>query len=1602
MSNNQRTPSLSNKELIDKIVAYANKKWDPKQGGIDQFLQFIRLYFMHSSLEELEARSITDLYMAVLSHWQLMNQRTAGELKIKVFNPHYVEEGWQSPHTIVEVVSDDMPFLVDSMRMAVDQTIYLMIHMGGMRVVRDKDGNVKEILAFAEQREQALLEAPIYMEIDRQTDPKVLEQIQNKLTKVLNDVRSAVADWQLMRQKVKNIIAHYVQSNFLTEEKKEMIAFLEWILEDHFTFLGYCEYKNLVLNPKSCLGILKQNTQDQVFETNVSPELGSVIISKSNFRSTVHRNAYTDYISFREFNEQGELVSEYCFIGLFTSSAYIVSPKIIPIIRKKVEAIIHKSGLPPRSHAGKDLLHILAFLPRDILFQANVEQLYELAMDILYLQERRRIRLFIYEDTFKRFIYCLVFVPRENFNSDLVREMQDILQNELGGLEVGFSTQFSSSILVRIDYTVRVDPTQRRAYQLKPLEQKLIIIGQSWQDGFRISALEHFGQERGPLIINHYIHAFPAGYRETFTPRNAIFDIEELEKLATDKSLGMSFYRPLGASKDVIRFKLYRSKFTVSLSDALPMLENMGLRVESEQAYSITRKDGSQFWINDFGMTYLREPEFEVEQVKGIFQQAFNKTWLGLAENDSFNRLVLEAQLGWREISVLRGYARYLRQIGFNLSQAYIAQALVNNPAIAKLLIELFQTRFNLKSIENRAGLCLQIEEDIYKQLDKVSSLDDDRILRRYLHVINATMRTNYFQVDAMGHFKNSLSFKLNPQKIPEMPLPIPMFEIFVYSPRVEGVHLRAATVARGGIRWSDRREDFRTEVLGLMKAQRVKNAVIVPGGAKGGFFPKNLPVDGSREEILEEAIACYREFIYALLDLTDNLQNNNVVAPLDTTCYDEADTYLVVAADKGTATFSDIANSIALEKGYWLGDAFASGGSIGYDHKKMGITARGSWVSAKRQFQELGIDIDENPISVVGIGDMSGDVFGNGMLLSPHLKLVGAFNHQHIFLDPDPKDLQANFEERLRLFNLPRSSWADYKRELISAGGGIYSRALKSISLTGPIQKLLDTDKDAMIPSDLIRALLKAPVDMIWNGGIGTYVKASGESNHDVGDHSNDALRINADQLRARVVCEGGNLGFTQLARIEYELNEGKINTDFVDNSGGVDCSDHEVNIKILLNQAVALHKIDMGYRNKLLAEMTQEVAELVLQNNYQQNRAISWLSALSKKHSGLFISHITALEQAGKLDRELEFLPSNKELKQRKLSGQGITKPEMSILLAYSKINLKEQILDSDLPEDPYLSQRVKEPFPTPLRKEFHEELNTHRLRREIIATQLCNRLIADMGVTFVFQMQDETGATVPMIVRAYTAARSIFHMSEFYTDIESLDYKINAFVQYEINEEIVTLVRRASRWLLRQFQEHLDIHEIITGFADPIVHLFRRLPKYILGEDKASLETRQETLIAANVPHDIALRIACIEPIYHALNIVEVATKKMIDIKHVAQVYFILIDRLRLIWFRRQINAYEGGDSYWVFLAKSSYKADLDVLERQLTAEVLRHIHPETENVEEQVDAWLDRRRHLVERWRNILTDLRSIGVKEFAVISVAIRVLANLAQIGSMNQ
>ncbi|MDQ3250745.1 MAG: NAD-glutamate dehydrogenase, partial [Actinomycetota bacterium] len=953
--------------------------------------------------------------------------------------------------------------------------------------------------------------------------------------------------------------------------------------------------------------------------------------------------------------------------------------------------------------------------PRDELFQISKEELFEIAMGIVHLQERHRVRFFVRRDTYGRFFSCLVFVPRDRYNTVIRERMQDILLRAFEGANVEYNVRLSESVLARVHFIIYTKPGETPEYDEEEIEGRIVETTRSWTDSLYDAMIEQCGEEQGIELFRKYRDAFSPGYRAGFLPRTAVSDVQRMETLKSDDDLGMSLYHPIEESQDFLGFKLFRLGDQVSLSEILPLLEDMGVEVVDERPHEVKPAGSPPVWIYDFGLVHEAGGELQTGEVKEIFQDAFVRAWRGAVENDGFNRLVLRARLTWREISILRAYCKYLRQTGSTFSQDYMEDALVSNQHIARLIVDLFEARLD-PSRQNRAEAeSERLKEEIEEALEAVVSLDEDRILRSFLDITLATLRTNYYQSTPDGDPKGHLSFKLDPERIPGLPLPRPRFEIFVYSPRTEGVHLRGGEVARGGIRWSDRREDFRTEVLGLMKAQTVKNAVIVPVGAKGGFVVKRPPAEGGREALQQEVVACYKTLIRGMLDITDNISGDEIVPPPDVTRYDDDDPYLVVAADKGTATFSDIANGISEEYGFWLGDAFASGGSVGYDHKEMGITARGAWESVSRHFRELGHDTQSEDFSVIGIGDMSGDVFGNGMLLSRHIKLVGAFNHMHIFLDPDP-DPEKSFDERERLFGLPRSSWTDYDEDLISEGGGIFPRTAKSIPLSQQVREMLDVEAESLTPTELMSAMLKAEVDLLWNGGIGTYVKASSESNAEVGDRANDVLRVDGAELRCRVVGEGGNLGFTQRGRIEYALSGGRIYMDAIDNSAGVDCSDHEVNIKILLDAIVEAGDMTEKQRNELLASMTEEVGDLVLRDNYQQTQAISQAAALAHPMVDVHARYIHALEHEGRLDRTLEFLPGDEELGERRSENKGLTAPERAILLSYSKITTYQVLLNSDAPEDPYLSQELERYFPAPLRDRFREQIHEHRLHRQI----------------------------------------------------------------------------------------------------------------------------------------------------------------------------------------------------------------------------------------------------------------------------------------------
>ena len=1111
----------------------------------------------------------------------------------------------------------------------------------------------------------------------------------------------------------------------------------------------------------------------------------------------------------------------------------------------------------------------------------------------------------------------------------------------------------------------------------------------TWKEQLQNRLIQQYGNKKGLALSKKYSHAFSAGYSDEYTVDTAVSDIDYLEQLSPEDTLRISFY--YAPEKEYpLHLRLFQWQKPIPLSDILPMLENLDLRTYSERPHKIMVGKDQPIWISDFAVVYTRS-QFEIDKVKLLFQDAFSHVYFGLSENDGFNKLVLGASLSWRQIIILRTYAKYLRQVGFRFSQSYIEKALVNNAPVTKALVELFEALHNPEKQAKANTQAAHLEKQILQALESISSLDEDRIIRRMLDLVKATLRTNYFQPNKDGTPKHYLALKLNSKTIPELPLPVPLYEIFVYSPRFEGIHLRYTKVARGGIRWSDRLEDFRTEILGLMKAQTVKNAIIVPSGAKGGFVLKAVPVPATRESLQTEVIACYKSFISGLLDLTDNIKDSKFIRPKNVVCYDDTDPYLVVAADKGTATFSDIANSLSNAYDFWLGDAFASGGSTGYDHKKMGITARGAWESVKRHFRELDIDIHRTDITVVGIGDMSGDVFGNGMIYSKHIKLVGAFDHRHIFLDPDPNP-EIAYYERVRLFNLPTSSWEDYNAKLISKGGGVFRRSVKSITLTPQIKKILNVQDNVLTPTDLIRALLKAPVDLLFNGGIGTYVKASTESNADVGDRNNDYCRVNGGELQCKVVGEGGNLGFTQLGRVEFALKGGLINTDFIDNSAGVDCSDHEVNLKILLGQEVQKGKLTLKKRNTLLSSVTQEVADLVLNDNYEQALVMSFSAFHAKKNVGLHTSYIKELESLGILNRQVEFLPDDKKLLERKAAGEGLTRPELAILLAYTKIHVKHEILKSSLPENPYLSQIVETAFPPSIRKKYQHAMNDHRLRRDIIATQLSNRVVNEMGFTFVYRLQVETGATVDEIIQAQVVASQIFGAPELRNLIQSLDFKIPISDQYEMLFNIRNLINLAARWFLHTNYLKTDLKTLIEHFSERVKKLEGLIPDLMGGLTKEYLNTLVDRFLKSGLSKEIALRIATYRAIYTALNIIDVSTQNKLDLMKTAKVYFAAGERINLLWFRDQI-AHDTREGHWNTLARLTLRDELDFSQRALTVAIIGKNKKETDTTK-LIDNWMSQNQRALERWEKVLSMLHASTSVEYTMFFIAIRELVGM--------
>ncbi len=1620
------TEDDSRTDLIGRLCAYAERHPLTGLDGLS-VSSLLRAYYRHAAYEDLAERNEVDLYGAVSHHLRSGAERPQGTAVVRIYTPTVPVEGWSAAgHTIVEVVTDDMPFLVDSVTMALDQAghgVHLVIHPQ-LVVRRDVAGHLQDVLEPEGAKETDDLgahdlgrESWMHLEIDR-IPADELPALAANLHKVLTDVREAVEDWRRMHDRLDSLVADLQQNPppLPAEELEQGVAFLTWLGEDHFTFLGYREYElevqgedgveELTAIPGTGFGILRSDpTAAGVLPPLVAAkarEKTLLVLAKANSKATVHRPVHLDYVGVKKFDEQGEVVGERRFLGLFSSAAYTESVTRIPLAREKAHAVIAEAGFEPMSHAGKAMLDVLETYPRDEIFQTPVSDLVPIASTVMHTRERRQLRLFVRRDVYARYWSVLVYLPRDRFNTGVRERIAAILTQQLHGDSLEYTAHVGASYAARLHFVVRPAPGETAGeVDAADLERRCAAVARSWGDDFAAAVVAEYGEEHGSRLARRYNGCFPEAYKEDYPARTGAADIGRLEELGADGNdagIGLSLYEEVGAATGHARLKVFRVGAPLSLSEVLPVLTAMGVDVVDERPYVLEGLPRASY-VYDFGLRYAGGLP---ERARELFQDTVLAVWDGRNEVDGFNALVLAVGLTWRQALVLRAYARHMQQGGTPFAQVSIEDALRVNLDITRLLVQLFEARFQplpAGEEEARADRLAELQSRVVATLEQVTSLDHDRILRSYLTWITATLRTNYFQSSATGVPHPYLSLKLDPSAIGDLPEPRPQFEIFVYSPRVEGVHLRFGAVARGGLRWSDRRDDFRSEVLGLVKAQMVKNTVIVPVGAKGGFYAKQLPDPTDREAWMAEGVACYRTFIAGLLDLTDNLvdgpEGRTVVPPADVVRHDVDDPYLVVAADKGTATFSDIANQVSADYGFWLGDAFASGGSVGYDHKAMGITARGAWVSVRRHFREMNIDCQVEDITCVGIGDMSGDVFGNGMLCSEHIRLVAAFDHRDIFLDPSP-DVAASYAERKRLFGLPRSSWKDYDSALISAGGGVFPRTAKSITLSPQVQEVLGVAEASLTPAALMTAILRAPVDLLWNGGIGTYVKAATESDADAADKANDAIRVDGGSLRARCVGEGGNLGFTQRGRIEYALSGcgslgGRINTDFIDNSAGVDTSDHEVNIKILLDKVVADGDLTGKQRNELLASMTDEVGGLVLADNYDQNLALA--NALAQAPALLHVHEdwMRALERENLLNRELEALPSRREVAGRIDRNEGLSGPELAVLLSYTKIVLADDLLASGIAEDPFLRGDLYRYFPTTMRQDYRGAMELHPLRREIVVTQLVNQLVNGAGMTFVHRLAGETAASTDQLALANFLSREIFGASALNKEIAALDNVLDAEVQTRIRIEVRTLVERASRWLVNNRRLPLDSEAIVEEFEVTAEQVTAALPELMTGAELNAFTVRSEALTAIGVPVDLAARIAACPPAYMVLGIVQTASRAGVDPLEVARVHFAVGDLLGLPGLVTRILALPRRDR-WQTMARAALRDDLHTVHAQLTGQVLDLTGQDA--TADRVRAWEQENRSGVARAAETLAVICTDEGADLARMSVALRVVRSL--------
>lgn len=1613
----------------------------------------IRLYYRYMPPEEIIDDNPVDLVGAVRSHEALAVDRVPGRPAVRIFNPDAAADGWSTQGTVVQIVTDDMPYLVESVSAELSRgglQVHRVVHPIVV-VKRDVAGRLREVLPTADPDDppqDALAESWMSIEVDLITDTYRARETESSLLSVLNAVREVVEDTDRMMGTAR-ALADQLEADpppLDGDQVSDGAALLRWLADGHFTFLGYRNYELMRGDQDSQpalravlasgLGVLRQDSLasrsltagPDVTSLALSPSL--LVLTEASAPSAVHQSVYPYYVGVKTFDHDGTVTGEHRFLGVFNTNALHEDVLDIPVVERRVRDVIHRAGFPMESYTGQKMLEVIQNWPRTELFSTSVDSLYHTATGVIALADRRRLRLFLRRDPYGRFYSCLVFLPRDRYTTTSRLAMQEVLLEELAGINLEFSTRVGETPLAQVFFTVHTDPDNQVVDpDVGHIQERLAEAVRTWDDrmvdavfdeqrmkverGESKSGAVTVGAESATEQGHRFAGVFPEAYKEDFAAAEALVDLRKLQALRGEGDLDMSFYVPQDAEAGERRFKLYWAGPGVSLSAVLPVLQQMGVEVVDERPYELRPQDGTKWWIYDFGLridpsVLEGRSEEDIALLRTQFQETFAAAWNGDTETDRFNALILRGGLSWRQAAILRAYSRYLRQAGTTYSQEYIEDTVLTHCRIATALVHLFEVCFDPAQYESvRLEQAKALIPEITSMIDDVTSLDADRILRSLLTLIRATLRTNYYVRDEKGEPRSYLAIKLEPEAVPELPNPRPKFEIFVCAPRVEGVHLRFGPVARGGLRWSDRREDFRTEILGLVKAQAVKNAVIVPVGAKGGFVLKRSPLPTGdpgidREALQAEGVACYRMFISGLLDVTDNLKGGQVVPAKDVVRYDGDDTYLVVAADKGTATFSDIANEVAIDYGFWLGDAFASGGSVGYDHKAMGITARGAWESVKRHFREMGVNTQTDEFTVVGVGDMSGDVFGNGMLLSEHIRLVAAFDHRHVFIDPNPNAANG-FAERRRLFDLPRSSWDDYDHALISEGGGVWPRTLKSIPISEQARTALGLPEgtEKLSPAELMKSILLAPVDLLWNGGIGTYVKASGETNADVGDKANDAVRVDGADLRVRVVGEGGNLGLTQRGRIEFARTGGKINTDALDNSAGVDCSDHEVNIKILLDQLVTEGRLSPKQRNDLLAEMTDEVADLVLSDNYQQNAVLGISRAHAAPMASVHARQVAMLEQATGLDRHLEALPSAEEFRNLERAGRGLSSPELATLLAHVKLALKEEVLASELPDADAFARRLPEYFPSQLRERFADAIPMHPLHRQITTTLLVNEVVNGAGVSYAYRLAEEMNANATDAVRAFAAATSVYNLPALWREIEALDNVVPTATQDAMVLEIRRLLDRASRWLLSNRPQPLAVGAEIYRFGDMVQNLLPTMVDLLRGRQREAAVQSAEKLAADGVPPELAMRVSTLLDAYGLLDVTEIAELAELDAPftergpvETAELYYALSDHLNIDLIQDSVNVLERGNR-WHALARLSLRDDLYSSLRAITLDVLRQSDPDS-SADEKIATWEGANASRLSRARMALEEIQGFGTLDLATLSVAARQIRSMVR------